>query len=325
MPNGLMDNVLKLQEVFSFKTTALKKNTIYKIKSISDFHKVRGLSKPQHPLISLIDYKAMIHKPEYDNISWLQTYYSIALKKDVPGKYRYGIQDYDFDDGLMSFFAPNQILNIKYVPNDINKVPSGWILLIHPDFLWNTSLATKINGYDFFNYSLNEALFLSEKEQKIISDLLENIKQEYQANIDKFSQNIIISQIELLLNYAERFYERQFITRKKNNHEILSKLDAILNNYFENQTQLPTVQAVADQLHISPNYLSNTLKSVVGLNTQQYIHEKLVSKAKEMLSTTELTVSEIAYLLGFEHSQSFSKLFKNKTNHSPSEFRASFN
>ena len=126
-----MDNVLKLQEVFSFKTTALKKNTIYKIKSISDFHKVRGLSKPQHPLISLIDYKAMIHKPEYDNISWLQTYYSIALKKDVPGKYRYGIQDYDFDDGLMSFFAPNQILNIKYVPmTSIKYLQVGFFLYI---------------------------------------------------------------------------------------------------------------------------------------------------------------------------------------------------
>ena len=306
----------------------MKNKTIHKINSISEFHKLRNLPKPEHPLISLIDYTAIIHTPENDRISWLQTYYSIALKKDVPGKYRYGQQDYDFDDGLMSFFAPNQILNIEYVEKDIAKEPSGWILLIHPDFLWNTPLAKTIKHYAFFNYSLTEALFLSEKEELTIANILKNIKQEYQSNIDKFSQSIILSQVELLLNYAERYYERQFITRNISNHEILSRLDEALNQYFndENSNQgLPSVEFIADALSVSSNYLSSSLKSITGQSTQQHIHEKLITKAKEKLSTTELSVGEIAYALGFEHPQSFSKLFKTKTNLSPSEFRQSFN
>ena len=307
----------------------MKNSTIHKINSISEFHKLRHLPKPLHPLISLIDYKAIIHKPENDNVSWLQTYYSIALKKDVPGKYRYGQQNYDFDDGLMSFFAPNQILNIEYVENDITRKPSGWILLIHPDFLWNTTLGKTIKNYDFFEYSLTEALFLSDKEESIIANILSNIKQEYQSNIDKFSQNIILSQVELLLNYAERFYDRQFITRNKNNHEILSRLDTVLNQYFNNTNNinkgLPTVQLIANTLKVSPTYLSSSLKSITGQTTQQHIHEKLITKAKEKLSTTPLSISEIAFDLGFEHSQSFSKLFKAKTKLSPSEFRQAFN
>ena len=307
----------------------MKNSTIHKINSIREFHKLRHLPKPLHPLISLIDYKAIIHKPENDNVSWLQTYYSIALKKDVPGKYRYGQQNYDFDDGLMSFFAPNQILNIEYVENDITRKPSGWILLIHPDFLWNTTLGKTIKNYDFFEYSLTEALFLSDKEESIIANILSNIKQEYQSNIDKFSQNIILSQVELLLNYAERFYDRQFITRNKNNHEILSRLDTVLNQYFNNTNNinkgLPTVQLIANTLKVSPTYLSSSLKSITGQTTQQHIHEKLITKAKEKLSTTPLSISEIAFDLGFEHSQSFSKLFKAKTKLSPSEFRQAFN
>ncbi len=300
---------------------------LVKIKSISEFHNIRKLPKPEHPLISLIDYSSIIHSAEHNNISWLQTYYSIALKKDVPGKYRYGQQDYDFDEGLMSFFAPNQILNIEYIENDTQKKPSGWILLIHPDFLWNTPLATSIKQFDFFNYSLTEALFLSDKEETIVADIFKNIKQEYQSNIDKFSQSIIISQIELLLNYAQRFYERQFITRKKSNHDILNQLERTLINYFDDTEMigLPSVQYVAAQLNVSPNYLSSTLKHVTGQTTQQHIHEKLIEKAKEQLSTTQLSVSEIAYQLGFEHSQSFNKLFKTKTNQSPLEFRQAFN
>ncbi|WP_100615273.1 helix-turn-helix domain-containing protein [Confluentibacter citreus] len=302
------------------------KSKIIKINSISEFHDIRQLPKPEHPLISVIDYSGIIHSPKHDDVSWLQTYYSIALKKDVPGTYRYGQQSYDFNDGLMSFFAPNQLLNIKYVPNDSNKKPSGWILLIHPDFIWNTPLATSIKNYDFFNYSINEALFLSEKEEKIIADIFKNIKQEYQSNIDKFSQSIIISQIELLLNYAQRFYERQFITRQKSNHNLLQALEKVLTNYFNSDTVigLPSVHYIAEQLHVSPNYLSSTLKHVTGQTTQQHIHEKLIEKAKEQLSTTQLSISEIAFQLGFEHSQSFSKLFKSKTNQSPLEFRQNF-
>lgn len=307
----------------------MKEFEIQTVNTISDFHKFRGLKPPEHPLISLIDYRLVKHFPEHDKIGWLQKYYSISLKKDVPGKFRYGQMEYDFDEGLMSFFAPNQILNVQYIaPDRAKKAPSGWILLIHPDFLWNTSLAKSIKQYDFFNYALTEALFLSEKEEKTVEVILKNIRQEYESNIDKFSQNIIISQIELLLNYAKRFYERQFITRKINNHALLGKLEEVLESYFQQgkatEFGLPSVQFVAKSLNVTPNYLSSSLKNISGLNTQQHIHEKLIEKAKEKLSTTQLTVSEIAYELGFEHPQSFSKLFKAKTNLSPLTFRTSF-
>ena len=200
--------------------------------------------------------------------------------------------------------------------------------MIHPDFLWNTPLAKQIKKYDFFGYTVNEALFLSEKEEQMMIDLLMQIKREYQANIDKFSQKIIISQLELLLNYAERFYERQFITRKILNHQILEKVETSLNSYFTDsvtENGLPTVQWVAEQLSLSPNYLSSTLKALTGQSTQQHIHNKLIEKAKEQLSTTTLSVSEIAYDLGFERPASFTKLFKNKTSLSPLAFRNSFN
>ena len=203
------------------------------------------------------------------------------------------------------------------------------MLLIHPDLLWNTPLAKTIRQYDFFDYSVNEALFLSEKEEATINGIVANIEQEYYANIDKFSQNIIVSYIETLLNYSERFYERQFITRKITNHKILDRFEEILNEYFNNNDLiikgLPTVQFIADELNISSSYLSKILKTLTTQSTQQLIHTKLIEKAKEKLSTTDLSISEIAYGLGFEHPQSFNKLFKNKTNLTPQDFRQSFN
>ncbi len=201
------------------------------------------------------------------------------------------------------------------------------MLLIHPDFLWDMPLAKAIKKYEYFGYSVNEALFLSEKEEDIITGILQYIQQEYHENIDKFSQQIIVSQIEVLLSYADRFYNRQFITRKIANHQVLDRLEALLHEHFNgnaNWKGLPTVQHIAMQLNLSPDYLSTLLKVTTGLNTQQHIHEKLIDKAKEKLATTPLSVSEIAYELGFEHPQSFSKLFKSKTNLSPLRFRQSF-
>lgn len=302
---------------------------VIKIDTISKFHKLKGLKPPENPLISLVDYSLIKHQTNSSKVGWLQNYYTIGLKKNIPGKYRYGQQIFDFDEGLMTFFAPNQILNVEYVKNDLNKKPSGWILLFHPDFIWGTNLFKKINQCEFFNYSLTESLFLSKKEEQIIIDIFKKIENEYQSNIDAFSQNIIVSQIELILNYSKRFYQRQFLTRKKSNHEVLSKLEEILNNYFEDKRYsnqgLPSVKYISETLNLSPNYLSSLLKNLTGLSTQQHIHEKLIEIAKEKLTTTNLTVSEIAYDLGFEHMQSFSKLFKSKTNYSPLKFRASFN
>jgi AraC family transcriptional activator of pobA len=301
---------------------------IQRIKSISEYHQLRGLPKPEHPLISLVDFEEVKYSAENNSINWMMDFYSIALKRNFDAKVKYGQQGYDFDEGVLFFIAPNQVFNIQV---DTNKVPklSGWMLLIHPDFLWNTSLAKTIKQYEYFNYTTNEALFLSEKEEIILKGILENIKREYHSNIDKFSQNIIISQIETLLNYAERFYQRQFITRKINNHQILDKLEKLLIDYFSSDDivsrGLPTVQYLAKNLHISQSYLSGLLKVLTGQSTQQYIHEKLIEKAKEKLSTTVLSVGEIAYELGFEHPQSFSKLFKQRTNQTPLEFRQSFN
>lgn len=299
---------------------------LYRFKTITEYHRVMHLPKPEHPLISLIDYNEITHLPEERSGNLMFDFYAISIKEDFAGKMRYGQQQYDFDEGIMFFGAPQQVFSIENEKTD--SVLKGWMLLIHPDFIWNTSLAKQIKQYEFFDYAVNEALFLSDKEEDIMHNIVQNIKQEYHSNIDQFSQNIIISQIETLLNYSERFYQRQFITRKKSNHQILNQLEELLNGYFKDdhllRKGLPTVQFVSDKLNVSPNYLSGLLKSLSGQSTQQHIHEKLIEKAKERLSTTYLSVSEIAYELGFEHAQSFSKLFKLKTDTTPLQFRQRF-
>lgn len=305
----------------------MNSKNVYHFNSIAEFHKMSGLPKPDHPLVSLVDYGLVEYQTDQNEISWMQNFYSVGLKRNIQGKFKYGQQQYDFDEGLMTFVAPRQVVSITIDKPAVK--PTGLLLFIHPDFLWNTHLAKSIAEYEFFGYNVNEALFMSEKEEDIITDILKNIQREYHSNIDKFTQSIIIAQIEQLLSYCERFYQRQFITRAKTNHEVLAKVEAVLDNYFNDQNLLekgtPTAQYLAEQLHLSPNYLGSLLKSLTGNSTQTHIHEKLIEKAKEKLSTTNLTVSEIAYELGFEHSQSFSKLFKSKTKLSPLEFRASFN
>jgi AraC-like DNA-binding protein len=279
-------------------------------------------------LISLIDYSKVTYPVDDNELKWIQNYYSIGLKRNVNAKFNYGQQQYDFDAGVLAFVSPLQFLKIE-INQEVKVEPTGWLLLIHPDFLWNTPLAKKIKSFDFFQYAVNEALFLSDKEEKVIVDILLKIEQEYQSKIDKFSQALIIAQIELLLIYAERFYERQFITRKKSNHEILTRFEQVLSNCFESsnlmENGIPTVKSIAEQLNISPNYLGSLLRLHSGQNTKQHIQNKMMDYAKECLSTTSMSISEIAYELGFEHPQSFSKLFKAKTSVSPLEFRHSFN
>ena len=297
-------------------------------KTISEFHQFRDLPKPQHPLISLINVEDVKHLHKDEPMALSFDFYSIAVKRVSNANVKYGQHPFDFNEGIMSFMAPNQVISIAS-ENGKEIKQSGWVIYIHPDFLWNTALAKTIKGYDFWDYSLHESLFLSNKEEMTIKSIIQNIEQEYYSNIDKFSKPIIISQIESLLTYAERFYNRQFITRDKVAHSVLENLEALLNDYFNDgdlvNKGLPTVQHIAGQLHLSPKYLSTLLKTLTGQNTRQHIHEKLIEKAKEKLSTTNLTVTEIAYELGFEHLQSFSKLFKTKTKFSPLEFRQSFN
>ena len=302
--------------------------TLQRIKTISEFHRLRGLAAPEHPLISVVNYRDIQRPPDMSEISWVLDFYQISLKRGVGAKLKYGQQSYDFDEGVMFFIAPGQVFRIE-VNADPPGQRSGWMLLIHTDFLWNSPLAKIIRQYEYFGYSVHEALFLSEKEETVLNGILDTIRLEYQAHIDKFSQGIIHSQLETLLGYAERFYHRQFLTRQITNHALLSRLDEALTNYLDGgegvKNGLPTVGYLAEALGVSPRYLSSVLNVLTGQTAQQHIHGKLIDRAKEQLSTTGLSVGEIAYALGFEHPQSFSKLFKAKTNLSPVAFRQSFN
>ena len=296
--------------------------------TISEFHEFVQLPRPQHPLFSVVDVGTVPHRDTGEPASMVFDFYAISVKRMRNVNIRYGQHSFDFDEGIMSFMAPGQVFSIAVADPAEVVEKSGWVLYIHPDFLWNTPLAKTIQQYDFWDYSLKETLFLSAREEATILSLIHAIEQEYLASIDRFSKPIIVSHLESLLHYADRFYHRQFLTREKANHEVLERLETLLHAYFNNdnlvERGLPTVLYVADCLHLSPKYLSNLLRVVTGQNTQQHIHTKLIAKAKEKLSATTLTVSEIAYELGFEHVPSFSKLFKAKTNQSPQEFRASF-
>ena len=296
----------------------------HQFNSISDLHRMLGMPKPLHPLVSLVDNTNIAIEKEQLPPSFLLNFYKISYKTGLRGKIRYGQNYYDFDEGGMVFTSPNQLL-----ATEDDTEYKGYTLLVHPDFIRNYPLGKNIKNYAFFSYAANEALHLSEKEKSIILNIFKNIEDELHSSIDDFSQDVIIAQIELILNYSNRFYKRQYITRKSANNDLLEKLEALLNDYFNKETALmkglPTVQFVADELHVSPHYLSDMLRTLTGQNAQQHIHNKLIEKAKEILSISNLSVAEIAYQLGFEHPQSFNKLFKRKTNLSPLQFRQSFN
>lgn len=295
-----------------------------KIDSISQLHEMLGLPKPLHPLISLNENNAMVVDSELLNRNFMFNFYKISFKKTLKGKMGYGQGYYDFDEGGMVFTAPGQLLSTSQ--DDMEY--EGISLLIHPDFLRGYPLAAKIKSYGFFAYSANEALFLSDREKKAIFSVFDNIQAELQGSIDDFTQDVILSHVEVLLNYSNRYYKRQFITRKVVSSDLLSAMEQLLDEYFEKEHTLsrglPTVDYLAGQLNLSPRYLSDMLRSVTGQSAQNHIHEKLIEKAKEYLAGTPLSVAEIAYQLGFEHPQSFNKLFKNKTSQTPVQFKQAF-
>lgn len=298
-----------------------------KVSSISALHQFLGLKKPSNPLISVFNFDDVKLLQDTILSTVITDFYVVALKKDCAGgKFKYGQQYYDFDEGIMYFTAPHQVLQFEDIL--LNGV-KGFVLVVHPDFLHGYPLASKVKDYGFFSYATNEALHLSEKEEKSVMDIIDNIEQEIDANMDSFTQDLLISNLDLLLKYSDRFYNRQFLTRKKVNNDLLSRLENLLDDYFKNDqlaiNGIPTVHFVAEQLNLSANYLSDMLRIQTGQTTQQHIQNRLIEKAKELLSTTEMSVSEIAYQLGFEHPQSFHRLFKNRTSFSPLEFRASFN
>ncbi|MCL4641985.1 MULTISPECIES: helix-turn-helix domain-containing protein [Olivibacter] len=293
------------------------------IRSLAQQHQLLGLAKPKHPLFSLLRFEDFPKNEVEQRTKLVSDLYQITLKKDCPCKTQYGQTQYDFDEGVMSFFSPKQV-NILEVGNFIPQ--TGWLLSVHPDFLRGYPLSQKTKTYDFFHYAVNEALILSDEEQKSIEAIFLQIEKETSLPIDKFSQDVIISNIDLLLTYCNRYYHRQFITRKQNSSELLSKFESLLNAYFtETENGLPTVNYFASKLNLSPKYLSDCLKQLTGQTAQQHIHDKLIENAKEKLTSTGLSVSEIAYQLGFDYPQSFSKLFKQKTEMSPLAFRQNFN
>lgn len=296
----------------------------YIFNSISELQRALGLPKPLHPLISLVDYGEIKNDTGDIAKGMILNFYKISFKKQLTGKVRYGQGYYDFDEGGLSFISPGQLIAAS--PEEVDY--SGYTLLFHPDFIRNYPLGKHIKNYGFFSYSAAEALHLSEKEKEIIVGIFKNIEHELSLSIDNFSQDIMISQIEQLLNYSNRFYTRQFITRKAVHSDLLDELEQLLTRYFDNNEALmhglPSVQDISSQLNVSQRYLSDMLRQLTGQNTQQHIHNKLIEKAKEILSTSQLTIAEIAYQLGFEHPQSFNKLFRNKTNVSPQEYRQAF-
>jgi AraC-like DNA-binding protein len=302
----------------------MKKSNILTVNSITELHRRFSLPAPEHPLVSVIDLKDMQVVSNENITTVVFNFYSVWLEKDIKGKIRYGQGYFDFDEGKMIFIAPKQVLSTI----DHQQTNSGYGLVFHPDFIKGYPLAKAIKEYGYFSYAVNEALFLSEKEEETIISIMQNIKKEYSSNIDKYTQDVIVSHIEVLLNYSNRFYGRQFITRKNSGNDLLAQMESLLMNYFRGSDLnkgLPTVQFLSEQLHVSQSYLSDMLREVTGQSAQQHIHNFLIEEAKELLSTTTLSTAEIAYRLGFEYPQSFSRLFKQKTNFSPSGFRNSFN
>ncbi|WP_236636855.1 helix-turn-helix domain-containing protein [Sinomicrobium soli] len=282
-----------------------------------------GQPAPSHPLISIMNYGEARFDPKDFEQGIILKFYKISFKTSFSGRLKYGQGYYDFEEGGMSFIAPGQLIRMQ----DEEANYDGMTLHIHPDFLRTYPLSSGIRHYGYFSYSAAEALYLSEKEKATILSIYRFIQEELSERTDKFSQDVIISQIEVLLNYANRFYDRQFLTRKAVNNDLLTRLEQLLEDYFNDDkslfTGLPSVNALAESLQVTPRYLSDLLRNLVGLSAQQFIHEKVIEKSKEYLAKDELTIAEIAYHLGFEHPQSFNKLFKSKTSFSPSDYKKS--
>jgi len=292
-------------------------------KSISAYLRGLGLPKPLHPLIALVKYDSDKVSRENAGRSFLVDFYKVSFKDDFSGHVKYGQGYYDFEEGGLAFFAPNQIITMS---TDESCYEDGYNLYFHADLIRNYQLGRTIHEYGFFAYEVKESLFLSDKEKMVLTGLFENIASELENNTNSFSQDVLVSQIELLLNYSNRFYNRQFLTRKAVHHDLISEMDIYLASRFvAHPGGLPTVLELATHLNVSPRYLTDMLKSLTGQSAQQHIHHRLIEEAKVILSTTRLTIAEIAYQLGFEHPQSFNKLFKRHTDSTPNVFRKSFN
>lgn len=303
----------------------MSQQEIIRIESILQQHQILEIAKPKHPLFSILKFEDLPQTTIKKSVKIISNLYQITLKRECPCKVKYGQTQYDFDNGIMNFYAPTQIQLLDkgdWLPT------SGWLILIHPDFIRNNPINKRIKNYGFFGYDINESLILSEDEEKSLEHIFTQIHKESYLPIDNFSQDITISNLDLLLTYSNRYYNRQFIVRKPITNSLISKVEQILEDYFENKVSdngLPTASYISSKLNLSPKYLSDCIKQSTGQTTQQIIHDKLIEKAKIMLSTTELRINEVAYQLGFEFPQSFIKLFKSKTNNTPLAYRQLYN
>ena len=293
---------------------------IIKLESISQFNTLRGV-ETLHPLANVFEFSTMKLIPE---AKALYGFYCVFLKEAICGDLKYGCNYYDYQEGTLVFIAPGQIVGIGSKPG--STMPKGRGLLFHPDLIRGTSLGQNIKKYTFFSYEANEALHLSEKERQVIMDCMDNIDHELRQSIDKHSKALISNNIELLLNYCMRYYDRQFITRGLVNKDILMRFETLLDNYFQSElvqtTGLPTVRYCADQLHLSANYFGDLIKKETGKSAQESIQLKVMSLAKERIFDRSKTLSEIAYELGFKSPQHFSRMFKNETGQTPNEYRS---
>jgi AraC-like DNA-binding protein len=297
----------------------------YHINSISQAHEAVGLPKPKHPLVTVVktaDYKPVV---DFRGLKVVNNLYEVTLKQLGCGNLLYGKNSYDYEEGTLVFTSPGQVTVFEgEMPSD-QETNNGWTLAFHPDLIRKSDLAEKMSQYSFFNYEVNEALHLSEEELTTIEDILDKIVKEYSQNLDKHSQNLIISNIELLLDYCTRFYDRQFYTRSNLNLDFVSKFESLLNTYYQTkelgEVGLPSVKWLAGQLNFSSSYLSDLLKKETGKTAQEHIHLFVIEKAKNKLLNSEYSISEIGYSLGFEYPQHFSNLFKAKTGMSPREYR----
>ncbi|WP_149304722.1 helix-turn-helix domain-containing protein [Pareuzebyella sediminis] len=299
-----------------------------KIETISEIHRFLGLAKPKHPLVSVYRMGGAINNLKVDNFRYSIGLYQISFKDNCAFTIvNYGRNSYDYQDGTLIFIAPNQVMEFKKAEK--GEVSHGWTLAFHPDLIRKSELGKKIEQYSFFSYASNEALHVSDEERKTVAEITEKIEKEISNNIDEHSQTLIISNIELLLNYCVRFYDRQFYTRTNLNQDISSRFEQLIKDYYHQEKQLefgiPTVQYCGEALNMSSKYLSDLLRKETGQSTQDHIHQYVIEKAKNRLLNSNESASEIAYALGFEYPQYFSKIFKKKTTMSPIEFRKTLN
>lgn len=295
----------------------------FKVNSLSEMFRFMELPAPKHPLISFIDFSKTPFSKELPSGKVLCGFYQISFKGNERGSLKYGRESYDYQEGSLVYIAPNQL--VEYASSTAIEANKGWTLFFHPDLIRSFSLDSKMKDYAFFDYQTNEALHISEKERQVLESVIAQIEMELEANLDEFSEEVIVNNLELLLNYSKRFYNRQFITRKRFSHGVVEQFTKLLENYYERKEQLekgiPSVQYFADRLHYSPGYLNELVKKATGQNVLGHVHYKLIELAKSSLLNSDKTVSEIAFDLGFEYSQYFSRLFKKKTGFTPNEYR----